>query len=96
MLVVGAPESSNSNRLVEVAAKLATQSHLIQSAEDLNPDWLQGVERIGVSAGASSPEFLVQQVLERLKDFCGPETTVASLSEVREDVTFKLPSELRE
>ena len=96
VLVVGAPESSNSNRLVEVAAKLATQSHLIQSAEDLNPDWLQGVERIGVSAGASSPEFLVQQVVERLKDFCGPETTVASLSEVREDVTFKLPSELRE
>ncbi|MGH0035154.1 MAG: 4-hydroxy-3-methylbut-2-enyl diphosphate reductase [Myxococcota bacterium] len=95
VLVVGAPASSNSNRLVEVAAKRGATSHLIQNAGDIDPRWLDGVESVGVSAGASTPEFLVQQVVDRLIEMGGPETRVASLGDVVEDVSFKLPSGLR-
>ena len=95
VLVVGAPESSNSNRLAEVAAKEGVASHLIQSAEDINPDWLEGIETVGVTAGASSPEFVVDQVVARLVEFGGDDSEVDSLSGVDEDITFKLPTELR-
>ena len=96
VLVVGAPESSNSNRLVEVAAKRGSRSHLIQSADDVDPAWLEGVTCVGVTAGASSPEFLVQQVVALLRELGdGDDTSVESLAEVDEGVTFKLPAELR-
>ncbi|MCG8589165.1 MAG: 4-hydroxy-3-methylbut-2-enyl diphosphate reductase [Proteobacteria bacterium] len=95
VLVVGAPESSNSNRLVEVAGKRGARSHLIQSAEDLQAGWLDGVSCVGVTAGASTPEFLVQQVVQRLRELGGAHAAVESLAEVDEGVSFKLPVELR-
>jgi 4-hydroxy-3-methylbut-2-enyl diphosphate reductase len=96
VLVVGAPESSNSNRLAEVAAKQGVPSHLIQSAEDINPDWLEGLDTVGVTAGASSPEFVVDQVVQRLLEFGGAGSAVDSIEGVDETITFKLPSELRD
>jgi 4-hydroxy-3-methylbut-2-enyl diphosphate reductase len=95
ILVVGAPASSNSNRLVEVAAKLGVPSQLIQNVEDIEPDWLEGVECVGVTAGASTPEFLVDQVVDHLLHAGGPESCVRSLPDVAENVTFKLPLEVR-
>ncbi len=94
VLVVGAPESSNSNRLVEVAKRRGARSHLIQSADDVDLRWLDGVDCVGVTAGASSPEFLVQQVVEHLLAHGGEGATLSSLPEVDEGVTFKLPPEL--
>ena len=95
VLVVGAPESSNSNRLVEVATRCGATSQLIQSAEDIDPAWLDDVECIGVTAGASSPEFLVQEVVKRLEQLGGDSTVVDSFEEVDEGMQFKLPPELR-
>jgi 4-hydroxy-3-methylbut-2-enyl diphosphate reductase len=94
VLVVGAPTSSNSNRLVEVAAKHGARSYLIQDADQIDPNWLSGVTCVGITAGASSPEFLVQQVIERLGKLAG-KTNVGSLEQVDEGVTFKMPAELR-
>jgi 4-hydroxy-3-methylbut-2-enyl diphosphate reductase len=95
VLVVGAPASSNSNRLVEVAAKGGAGSHLIENAEDIVPAWLEGVECVGVTAGASTPEFLVQQVVEQLRALGGGDVEVTSLAEIDEAVHFKLPPEVR-
>jgi len=95
VLVVGAPTSSNSNRLVEVATKRGARSHLIQKADDVDPDWLAGVSCVGLTAGASSPEVLVQQVVQRLRELAGEGCEVDSLEEVDEGVTFKMPAELR-
>jgi len=95
VLVVGAPESSNSNRLVEIARKQGVESRLLQSAEDIGPDTVAGHACVGLTAGASTPEFLVQQVVERLRELGGPETSVDSLPEVDEGMHFKLPAELR-
>jgi 4-hydroxy-3-methylbut-2-enyl diphosphate reductase len=94
VLVVGAPASSNSNRLVEVAAKLGLASHLIQNASEIGPEWLEGATCVGVTAGASTPEFLVQQVIERLRELGGPESRLSSLPQVDEGMTFKLPPEV--
>ena len=96
VLIVGAPASSNSNRLVEVAAKLGVPSHLITEADDIDPTWLEGVERVGVSAGASTPEFLVAQVVEHLCALGGPESSIESMPVIDEGVHFKLPAELRD
>jgi 4-hydroxy-3-methylbut-2-enyl diphosphate reductase len=96
VLVVGAPASSNSNRLVEVAAKRGVESHLIQSADDIDDAWLEGVECVGITAGASTPEFLVEQVVQRLELLAGGEAERASLPEVDEGMHFKLPAELRD
>ena len=95
ILVVGAPASSNSNRLVEVAAKLGIPSQLIQNVEDIEPGWLEAVECVGVTAGASTPEFLVDQVVDHLLRAGGSESCVRSLPEIVENVTFKLPAEVR-
>jgi 4-hydroxy-3-methylbut-2-enyl diphosphate reductase len=95
ILVVGAPASSNSNRLVEVAAKLGIPSQLIQNVADIEASWLEAVECVGVTAGASTPEFLVDQVVEHLLEAGGPESHVRSLPNVEENVTFKLPPEVR-
>jgi 4-hydroxy-3-methylbut-2-enyl diphosphate reductase len=96
VLVVGAPASSNSNRLVEVAARLGVVSRLIQNAAEIEPSWVAGVSCVGVTAGASTPEFLVEQVIDRLRELGGPESRVDSLPEVDEEMTFKLPPEVRD
>jgi len=92
LLVVGAHYSSNSNRLRDLGADMGIESHLIASADDMKPVWLDGVETVGITAGASAPEELVQGVIARLGDF--GEVNVNALSEVEENITFKLPREL--
>jgi 4-hydroxy-3-methylbut-2-en-1-yl diphosphate reductase len=95
VLVVGAPSSSNSNRLVEIAAKSGARAHLVQSADEIDPCWLEGAACIGVTAGASAPEVLVEQVVERLRSLAGGEVSVDSMPTVDEGVVFQLPAELR-
>ena len=92
LLVVGAHYSSNSNRLRDLGAAMGIESHLIASADDMKPSWLVGVETVGISAGASAPEELVQGVITRLSNF--GEVKVSAISEVEENITFKLPREL--
>jgi 4-hydroxy-3-methylbut-2-enyl diphosphate reductase len=95
VLVVGAPESSNSNRLVEIARKLGRAGRLVESADDIDPGWLQGVRRVAVTAGASAPELLVQQVIARLEQLAPDGAHVEAPPSVDEGVVFQLPSELR-
>jgi 4-hydroxy-3-methylbut-2-en-1-yl diphosphate reductase len=92
ILVVGSPNSSNSNRLVEVAQRSGVKAKLIDSADDIDVKWLEGVKRVGLTAGASAPEVLVEQVSERLAQ-CGF-TDQRDLDLIREDVRFTLPPEL--
>jgi len=93
MLVVGSPNSSNSNRLRELAERMGAEAHLLDGAEDIDPAWLQGKTRIGVTAGASAPERLVQEVLDGL---CALGATAAvEVAGRPENVTFSLPKELR-
>jgi 4-hydroxy-3-methylbut-2-en-1-yl diphosphate reductase len=92
ILVVGSQNSSNSNRLVELAERLDVKAKLIDSAADIDPAWLDGVRRIGLTAGASAPEVLVEQVSERLAQFGF--TDQRDLDLIREDVRFTLPPEL--
>jgi 4-hydroxy-3-methylbut-2-en-1-yl diphosphate reductase len=94
LLVIGAANSSNANRLVEVAEGLGTRSYLINDRHDVRPEWLVGARRVGVTAGASTPEFLVAEVIESLR-----QTHAVAVREVRvvdEDVHFGLPRELEE
>ena len=93
VFVVGSRSSSNSNRLREVAELLGSKAYLIDNAEQINPDWLQGTERIGVTAGASAPEVLVQSVVNRLTG--GNPELATQLHGVEENVTFALPKELQ-
>jgi 4-hydroxy-3-methylbut-2-en-1-yl diphosphate reductase len=95
LLVVGAPESSNSNRLVELGAKAGARAYLVQTAADIEPAWLAGVRCVGVTAGASAPEFLVQDVVARVREIGGADTRVEALPRVDEGVVFQLPAELR-
>jgi 4-hydroxy-3-methylbut-2-enyl diphosphate reductase len=95
VLVVGAPASSNSNRLVELAAKRGARAHLVETADDVDPAWLAGVERVGVTAGASAPESLVQGVVARLVELSGGTARVRSRPQVDEGIVFQLPSSLR-
>ncbi len=92
ILVVGSPNSSNSNRLVEVAQRSGVKAQLIDSAKDIDVKWLEGVSRVGLTAGASAPEVLVEQVSERLAEFGF--TDQRDLDLIREDVRFTLPPEL--
>ncbi len=92
ILVVGSQNSSNSNRLVELAQRLNVRAQLIDAATDINPKWLEGVHRVGLTAGASAPEVLVEQVSERLAHFGF--TDQRDLDLIREDVRFTLPAEL--
>jgi 4-hydroxy-3-methylbut-2-enyl diphosphate reductase len=96
VLVVGAPASSNSNRLVEVASRLGVPSYLIQNEHDVDPIWLNEVECVGVTAGASTPDVLVQGVIRRLTDLSKDGAILDSLPELDEGVRFKLPRELRD
>jgi hypothetical protein len=93
VLVVGSPNSSNSNRLRELAEKQGVPAHLIDGADDIDPSWLDGKTRIGVTAGASAPESLVQGVVSRLRESGALDVT--ELSGDVENVTFALPEELR-
>jgi 4-hydroxy-3-methylbut-2-enyl diphosphate reductase len=95
VIVVGAPESSNSNRLVELAAKSGARAHLVQDAGELCADWLDGVRCVGVTAGASAPEVLVQGVVARLAELAAGRASVRELPRVEEGVVFQLPPELR-
>jgi len=93
VLVVGSTNSSNSNRLRELAERMGAQSHLLDGAADIKPEWLQGKSRIGLTAGASAPEVLVQEVIAGLRAL-----GVSGAIEVEgrpENVTFSLPRELR-
>ena len=93
VLVVGSVNSSNSNRLRELSEREGTPAYLIDKAEDLQSDWLAGVSSVGVTAGASAPEVLVQGVIDRLKQHGASE--VEELDGRPENITFNLPKELR-
>ena len=93
VLVVGSVNSSNSNRLRELAEKQNVPAYLIDGAEDINPDWLLGVKRVGVTAGASAPEGLVSGVIERLQQ--QGYGSVNEIEGVAENMEFALPKELR-
>jgi 4-hydroxy-3-methylbut-2-enyl diphosphate reductase len=92
VLVIGSPTSSNSNRLREVAEKLGCESRMIGSADELVPAWLEGCKRIGITAGASAPEILVDQLVERLRGL--GVKSVRRLDGVQEKMTFPLPKGL--
>jgi len=93
MLVVGSVNSSNSNRLRELAEKQGVRSFLIDGAENIDRSWLDGVKRIGLTAGASAPEKLVRDVIGRLQSWGAGE--VRELDGEPENITFALPKELR-
>ena len=92
ILVVGSPNSSNSNRLVEVSERAGVRARLIDDAGMIQPEWFEGVQNVGLTAGASAPEVLVKQVSERLAEY--GYTDQQDIDLIREDVRFILPSEL--
>ncbi|MBT9487422.1 MAG: 4-hydroxy-3-methylbut-2-enyl diphosphate reductase [Rubrivivax sp.] len=89
VIVVGSPTSSNSNRLRELAERLGTPAHMVDTADDLDPAWFDGKGRVGLTAGASAPDLLVQQVIERLRALGA--TTIRKMDGVQESVRFPLP-----
>ena len=93
VLVVGSPNSSNSNRLRELAEKQGVPAYLIDGADDIRREWIEGRRQIGVTAGASAPESLVREVLARLREWGA--TRVRELDGEPENITFALPKELR-
>jgi 4-hydroxy-3-methylbut-2-enyl diphosphate reductase len=93
ILVVGSPTSSNSNRLREIAEKAGIPGYLIDGPQDLRREWFDGKSRIGVTAGASAPEVLVERVVAKLREWGGEPPQ--SVGERREDIVFSLPKELR-
>jgi 4-hydroxy-3-methylbut-2-enyl diphosphate reductase len=93
VLVVGSPNSSNSNRLRELAERSSCTSYLIDRAEEIDPRWLEGKTRVGVTAGASAPEVLVREVLERLQVLGGG--IPVEMEGVEEHIIFSMPKELR-
>jgi 4-hydroxy-3-methylbut-2-enyl diphosphate reductase len=93
VLVVGSPNSSNSNRLRELAERMNCRAYLIDNASEMDKRWLDGVQSIGVTAGASAPEVLIQEVLQQLQDWGGD--LPSELSGIEENVTFSLPKALR-
>ncbi|MBI3480230.1 MAG: 4-hydroxy-3-methylbut-2-enyl diphosphate reductase [Nitrosomonadales bacterium] len=92
VIVVGSPNSSNSNRLREVAAKVGVPAYLVNDATELLPEWFTGKARVGISAGASAPEVLVQGVIARMQELGGGK--VAELQGIVENVVFPLPKTL--
>lgn len=93
VLVVGSPNSSNSNRLRELAERLGAKAYLIDNAGEMQKDWFAGVDTVGVTAGASAPEVLIQEVLDTLQSWGGEKPE--ELSGILENVTFSLPKALR-
>ena len=92
VVVVGSPNSSNSNRLREVAANVGVPAYLVNDAEELRPEWFAGKTRVGITAGASAPEVLVQGVISRMKQLGGEK--VVELQGIVENVVFPLPRKL--
>ena len=92
VIVVGSPNSSNSNRLREVAQNMGIEAYMVDNASDLRPEWVAGKARVGVTAGASAPEVLVNDVIERLLGLGA--RSVRPLQGIAENVTFTLPREL--
>ncbi|MGR9013862.1 MAG: 4-hydroxy-3-methylbut-2-enyl diphosphate reductase [Gammaproteobacteria bacterium] len=93
ILVVGSPNSSNSNRLREIAEQLGKKSYLIDTAKDMQESWFNGISVVGVTAGASAPEVLVQEVINQLKQWGGQSTI--EIQGIEEKVVFSLPRELK-
>ncbi|MCE3254320.1 MAG: 4-hydroxy-3-methylbut-2-enyl diphosphate reductase [Cellvibrio sp.] len=93
VLVVGSPNSSNSNRLRELAERCGTEAYLIDGPDDINPEWIKNRTSIGITAGASAPEVLVKQVIDKLKA-CGAEAPV-EMDGTPENISFSLPKALR-
>jgi 4-hydroxy-3-methylbut-2-enyl diphosphate reductase len=91
MLVIGAPNSSNCNRLREVAEAQGVPAYLLNGLDELRPEWLEGAENVGITSGASTPEYLVQQVIDALEP-----DEVIEVEVAKEDITFVLPKELRD
>jgi 4-hydroxy-3-methylbut-2-enyl diphosphate reductase len=94
LLVVGSENSSNSNRLVEVSTNLGTPSYLIDTADDIKPEWLIGIKTLALTAGASAPEILVEQVIDFLKG--KGFNTIREVEVMPENVRFGLPPEIVE
>lgn len=94
VVVIGAPNSSNSRRLVEVAEKSGSRARLVQRASDLDFDWLAGANTVGISAGASAPEVLVEEVIDAIKERY--DASVELVTTAEEDVTFKVPPILKD
>jgi 4-hydroxy-3-methylbut-2-enyl diphosphate reductase len=92
LLVIGAKNSSNSNRLRDLGAEMGIPSYLINNVEDINSEWLSGASKVGVSAGASAPEILVENVINYLKD--NYNASITTMDGIREKTRFKLPAEL--
>ncbi|HZT55930.1 MAG TPA: 4-hydroxy-3-methylbut-2-enyl diphosphate reductase, partial [Burkholderiaceae bacterium] len=92
VIVVGSPTSSNSNRLRELAQRLGTEAYMVDSPDDLQPQWFEGRRRVGLTAGASAPDILVQQVIARLRALGA--VAVRSIQGVEETVHFPLPKGL--
>lgn len=95
LLVVGAKNSSNSSRLMELGLEQGIRSHLIESVHDLDPEWFQGVETVGLSSGASAPEILVQEVVDWIKAKFTP-VEVENFVKLVESTKFNLPKELQD
>jgi 4-hydroxy-3-methylbut-2-enyl diphosphate reductase len=93
VIVVGSPTSSNSNRLAELARKLGVESHMVDSADELRAEWLEGKHRVGLTAGASAPEILVAEVIERIRALGG--VSVRRMDGVVETMKFPLPKGLK-
>jgi len=93
VIVVGSPTSSNSNRLRELAEKLGTPAYMVDSAAELQPAWFEGKARVGLTAGASAPELLVDQVIERLRAFGA--VAVRKMDGIEETLKFPLPKGLK-
>lgn len=95
ILVVGSPNSSNSNRLREIAEQLGKSAFLIDTHKDMKREWLDGINVVGVTAGASAPEVLVQEVINQLKQWGGETTLVTENKGIEEKVVFSIPKELK-
>lgn len=93
LIVVGSPTSSNSNRLAELARKLGTESYMVDSADELQAAWFEGRQRVGLTAGASAPEILVRQVIDRIKALGA--VSVRKMDGIEETVKFPLPKGLK-
>jgi 4-hydroxy-3-methylbut-2-en-1-yl diphosphate reductase len=94
VLVIGAPNSSNSMRLVEVAERAGAKSYLVQRAEEIDFSWFTGVHTLGLTAGASAPEILVREIINHLSNHFDLDEQQVTTAE--ETITFKLPRELAE
>jgi 4-hydroxy-3-methylbut-2-enyl diphosphate reductase len=96
LLVIGAQNSSNSNRLRDLGEESGLKSYLINGAQDINPDWFKNIENIGLTAGASAPEILVQGVVKKIKEISGSDNvSVTDMNGVEENTFFALPRKVR-